>query len=161
MTNIASNVYNEYPPPPENRYWGLVKLEEVRTVCWRPTCVQPQCHVKLSSDCELAPVRDEVIRLNVAGQLGLGERCIVPVQGEEELHLEVTVCNGVDGGWLYQEDNYQMKYIVKYQDEEGNNKEMTFCVEMRGLGGALVLTQCNNEEKKQKWIWDEYKPYWA
>ena len=114
MTNIASNVYNEYPPPPENRYWGLVKLEEVRTVCWRPTCVQPQCHVKLSSDCELAPVRDEVIRLNVAGQLGLGERCIVPVQGEEEIHLEVSVCQGVHGGWLYHEDNHQMKYIVNY-----------------------------------------------
>ena len=81
--------------------------------------------------------------------------------GENEINLEVAVCQGVEGGWSYENKEQNMIYIAKYKDEEGNNQEMKFCVEMRGLGSALILSQCEKEEKKQKWIWEEYKPYWA
>ena len=45
-------------------------------------CIQPPCRVELARDCLVFPGRDEVIRLNTAGQLGLGERCLVPVREE-------------------------------------------------------------------------------
>ena len=81
--------------------------------------------------------------------------------GQDEINLCVAVCQGVEGGWLYEHEDQKMVYNANYQDEEGNNQEMKFCVEMRGLGGALILSQCDKDEKKQKWIWEEYKPYWA
>ena len=80
MSHIGSVALTKYPPVPPNKFWGLVRLEAAPQVCWRPQCGQPPCMVETSRDCDLAPTRDEVLRLDTRGQLGLGERCIVPEQ---------------------------------------------------------------------------------
>ena len=87
MTNIGSMTLTRYPRLPPNRFWGLIRLEAAPQVCWRPRCGQPPCVVETSRDCDLAPSRDEVLRLDTRGQLGLGERCIMPEQREGELCL--------------------------------------------------------------------------
>ena len=49
--------------------------------------------METSRDCDLAPTRDEVLRLDTQGQLGLGERCIMPEQREGELCLcDMEMC---------------------------------------------------------------------
>ena len=112
MANVAPMLTTEYPHPPDNRYWGLVTFAPVSSVCWRPRCIHPGCKLTASKDCELAPGRDEVVRLNVAGQLGLGERCIVPVvTSDTTAELEVAVCppRSVSGDWRYNEDDLTMR----------------------------------------------------
>ena len=79
--------------------------------------------------------------------------------------LQVVVCEGVNGNWRYDENNGLMKFTVKYPDENGSEVTSDYCVEMRGLGGVLILNFCNNEDR-QRWkrdfryffIWIKSKP---
>ena len=57
----------------------------------------------------------QVLRLNTRGQLGLGERCVVPLQQPDSVELEVAVCEGVAGGWSYDEGSRAMVFTVQYQ----------------------------------------------
>ena len=59
-------------------------------------CYQPPCLLELSKDCEIWPGQ-EVIRLNEAGQLGLGERCIMPKQdgGNAKIKVESACAYGL------------------------------------------------------------------
>ena len=79
---------------------------------------------------------DEVIRLNTAGQLGLGERCLLPVWDSEGLQLRVEVCplGSVSGPWSYSEEDLTVRCRVGKEE---------LCVEMRGPGGLLTLAQCH------------------
>ena len=54
----------------------VIEMKFMKTIY---RCYQPSCLLELSKDCEIWPGQ-EVIRLNEAGQLGLGERCIMPKQ---------------------------------------------------------------------------------
>ena len=79
---------------------------------------------------------DEVIRLNTAGQLGLGERCLLPVWDSEGLQIRVEVCplGSVSGPWSYSADDLTVRCRVGEEE---------LCVEMRGPGGLLTLAQCH------------------
>ena len=177
MSNIGSIALTKYPPTPTNKLWGLIKLEEAPDVCWRPRCGQPLCLVEASRDCELAPGRDEVLRLDTRGQLGLGERCLMPEQTQgvhictcdffkfsltDGVELAVTMCEGVleGGSWHYHKEERSMEFTLRYQEGEEMD-EQVLCVEIRGLSGVLGLTHCDGRDNKQKRTWEEYTPYWA
>ena len=104
-------------------------------------CIQPPCRVELARDCLVFPGRDEVIRLNTAGQLGLGERCLVPVREEGgmiEISVEVCPLGEVAGPWRYSQQDLTLSYSLSHQEE--------LCVEMRGMGGLLTLANCDQVE---------------
>ena len=78
--------------------------------------------------------------------------------------MAVQFCETVSEGnsWDYNEDGKRMEFTLTYEDEEnGSIEEQVLCVELRGLGGVLGLTQCDEQDMKQKWTWEEYTPYWA
>ena len=105
-----------------------------------------------------------MLRLNTRGQLGLGERCVVPLQQPDSVELEVAVCEGVAGGWSYDEGSLAMVFTVQYQEGEGEREEwrqQRLCVQLQGLGGVLALTHCDPQDPRQRWRWEEYRPYWA
>ena len=106
-----------------------------------------------------------MLRLNTRGQLGLGERCVVPLQQRDRVELEVAVCEGVAGGWSYDERGLAMVFTVQYHEEgEGEREEwrqQRLCVQMQGLGGVLALVHCDPQDPRQRWRWEEYRPYWA
>ena len=91
--------------------------------------------------CLVLAGHDEVIRLNTAGQLGLGERCLLPAWDSEGGRVTVTECplGSVSGPWSYAEDDLTVRCEV--EDEGGETEEL--CVELRGLGGLLGLAPCN------------------
>ena len=91
--------------------------------------------------CLVLAGHDEVIRLNTAGQLGLGERCLLPSWDNQEFHITVSICplGSVSGPWTYSEDDLTLSCLV--EDEGGDTEEL--CVEMRGLGGLLTLAPCH------------------
>ena len=104
----------------------------------------------------------QVLRLNTRGQLGLGERCVVPLQQRDRVELEVAVCEGVAGGWSYDERGLAMVFTVQYQEGEGEGwRQQRLCVQMQGLGGVLALVHCDPQDPRQRWRWEEYRPYWA
>ena len=76
--------------------------------------------------------------------------------------MAVQVCESVHerGSWDYNEKESKMEFTLTYE-EEGKIGEQVLCAEIRGLGGAIRLTNCDEDDEKQKWIWEEYIPYWA
>ena len=80
----------------------------------------------------------------------------------DEVELAVQICETLPegGNWDYNENERRMEFTLRYE-EEGKIGAQILCVEIRGLGGVLGLTNCDDEDMKQKWTWEEYKPYWA
>ena len=161
MTNVASNVYEDFPRLPQNVFWGQIKWAEDNDACWRPRCKEPPCKVETSTDCFI--IHDEVLRLNVRGQLGLGERCLTTgslLSGENwgmEVVIGVCPLGSVGDKWSYDVVERRMKYEVK----TGTGGEVSLCAEMRGMGQVIVMAVCDKEEDRQRWVWEEYVPYWA
>ena len=114
--------------------------EEVMTTQCYVRCLEPPCSVEAARYCLVLAGHDEVIRLNSAGQLGLGERCLLPDWDNESFQVRVTVCplGSVSGPWSYSEDDLTVRCLVT--DESGETEEL--CVELRGLGGLLTLAPC-------------------
>ena len=77
--------------------------------------------------------------------------------------MAVQVCESVreGGSWHYNEKERRMEFTLTYEEEEGKIGEQVLCAEIRGLGGTIGLTICDQDDEKQKWTWEEYKPYWA
>lgn len=110
--------------------------------------------MELARDCLVFPGRDEVIRLDTAGQLGLGERCLVPVREEGEMiEISVSVCplGEVGGPWRYSQQDLTLTYSLSYQDQD-----QELCVEMRGMGGLLTLAKCDQVEATE--LGSSYSP---
>ena len=80
----------------------------------------------------------------------------------DRVELAVQICESVPegGSWDYNDNERRMEFTLRYEEEE-KIVEQILCVEIRGLGGVIGLTDCDNEDMKQKWTWEEYKPYWA
>ena len=119
-------------------------------MCWRARCLQPPCLLEAARYCLVLAGHDEVIRLNAAGQLGLGERCLLPVWDSDGLRISVAVCplGSVSGPWSYAEDDLTVRCLV--EEEGGDTEEL--CVELRGLGGLLTLAQCHQVSFYQNFV---------
>ena len=111
-------------------------------------CLQPHCSVEADRYCLVLAGHDEVIRLNTAGQLGLGERCLLPLWDGEAFQISVSVCplGSVSGPWSYAEDDLTVSCVI--ETEAGETEEL--CVELRGLGGLLTLAPCNKVSQPEQ-----------
>lgn len=93
-----------------------------------------------------------VNRLNVAGQLGYGERCIDVEENSDIVKLLVCPYGVVDGPWQYNEKNRTLFH-----------RERNKCLEARieGFEYRTVLMPCNPKNEYQQWYFRFVPPAWA
>ena len=139
MTEVASDVYKHFPPLPPNVAWG-----EVRNVqgdqCLDTGSSAPPQTVHLSH-CH-SQGGNQLFRLNEAGQLGVGERCIEATTSS--MTLAYCKLGKVDGPWSYDKDTSELKNKGK-------------CLQFNDDVGAVHLAPCNQEDN-QKWVFKRIKP---
>lgn len=140
MTNVASDVYKNFPKLPPNVKWG-----EVRNVaadeCLDTGSSAPPQTVHLTS-CH-GQGGHQLFRLNARGQLGVGERCIDATRNS--MTLIYCKLGTVDGPWSYDPVTKQLKH-KKY-----------LCLEHTAESGAVHLNRCTDADE-QKWVWKEMRP---
>ncbi|XP_014670029.1 PREDICTED: N-acetylgalactosaminyltransferase 7-like [Priapulus caudatus] len=134
MENVASMVLDRFPLQPPNKVWGEFRNVGGQNVCW---------------DTQSAPIGQAIgisachgfggnqrYRLNTAGQITTGERCI-SAQGTS-LMYKVCPDGKVDDQWKYDDATKQISH-TRY------NK----CVEAKG--NTLVLAPCKQQSTFQQW----------
>lgn len=85
-----------------------------------------------------ATAMSQLMRLNAAGQLGVGERC---VEADEE-GIKLTVCHlgTVDGPWKYDENSKTLLHRV-------HKKCMTSTSQLH----QVILMPCDNKNIHHQW----------
>jgi polypeptide N-acetylgalactosaminyltransferase len=141
MTEKASDVYKHFPKLPANVEWGEIR-SQVSGQCLDTGSSAPPQTVHLSS-CH-SQGGNQLFRLNVKGQLGVGERCVEA--SKTSMNLIYCKLGKVEGPWRYDENTSQMIY-----------KTSNLCLEFKDDVGAVHLSECNDNEN-QKWIWKKIKP---
>lgn len=141
LENVATEVYEKFPPPPPNKYWGEIKLTNVsqcfdthgQSVGGGPIGVSTCHHLG----------GNQLFRLNEKGQLALGERCI----NAQYDTLQIQFCDVQPvGPWKYSK---KLKSIF--------HSNLKKCVEA-GINTKLYLRTCNPLNKMQQWI---FQKIWA
>ncbi|CAI9741530.1 Hypothetical predicted protein [Octopus vulgaris] len=137
MDNIAYEVYDKFPPPPENKAWGEIHLKSGGSLCW-DTYGQPPGGGPIGvSGCHHFG-GNQLFRLNVQGQMAMGERCIDSGNGDT---LHVQFCDiQPNGPWSWDEKTGLIM-----------NKNRNSCVES-GHDSRLHLKTCNEQVANQQWI---------
>lgn len=139
MTNVASDVYKDFPKLPPNLFWGEVRHIESDRCLDTGSSAPPQT-VHLST-CHSSGGH-QLFRLNAKGQLGVGERCIEA--NRRGMTLVYCKKGTVDGPWTYNASTQQFKHgklCLTFTDQTG-----------------VHLAQCDNSKPNQKWKWREIKP---
>ncbi|GAB1602272.1 N-acetylgalactosaminyltransferase 7-like [Argonauta hians] len=135
MDNIAYDVYDKFPPPPENKAWGEIASLSESNLCW-DTYGQPPggSAIGLRSCHHFGG--NQLFRLNVQGQLATGERCI----DSDNLDTMTVYFCAVQptGPWSWNETTGQIR-----------NKGL--CVEY-STDNLLHLKKCDSQQIKQQWV---------
>uniref|UniRef100_A0A1A9ZP58 Polypeptide N-acetylgalactosaminyltransferase n=1 Tax=Glossina pallidipes TaxID=7398 RepID=A0A1A9ZP58_GLOPL len=135
MDNIAYDVYDKFPSLPANLHWGELRAVATDT-CLDSMGNQPPALMGLSH-CH-GSGNHQLIRLNAAGQLGVGERCI---EGDRQgIKLAVCRLGTVDGPWSY---NEQSKHLL----HRGQKK----CMSLHPVTQQLFLAYCDTNDAYQEW----------
>jgi len=142
MENIAFDVLDKYPELPANVHWG-----ELRNVANRQ-CMDTMGHGPPSlmgmSYCH-GFGNNQLLRLNAAGQLGVGERCVnADTQG-----VKLVVCRlgTVDGPWQYDESTKTMLHKV-----------LKRCLAVHPQNNQLTLLPCDTSNRYHQWVFKEIQP---
>lgn len=142
MDRIGKVVYKQFPPLPPNTQWG-----EVRSVanqkCLDTGSSSPPRVVHLTS-CHSSG-GNQLFRLNAAGQLGVGERCIDA--DSQKMNLIYCKLGTVNGPWSYDETTNQILH------------SKTKCLEISHQSNSVRLAKCDDTNEDQKWIWKTIKPH--
>jgi len=140
MNNIANDVFKDFPRLPRNLEWGEVRLNNT-TECLDTQGPQPPQQVIVSSCHSYGG--NQLFRLNAAGQIGVGERCI-DVKGNR---MVLTYCKlgRVDGPWKL--DGSRLFHTP-------TGKCLTYD------GGKVLIDECDfeNNPSNQQWIWKKIRP---
>ncbi|XP_043200138.1 N-acetylgalactosaminyltransferase 7-like [Amphibalanus amphitrite] len=143
MDKVAYDLLKRFPELPPNAHWGELVSGSTGH------CVDTMGRA-VNSAVGLSPChgqgRSQLLRLNLAGQLGAGERCLEAVEGE--VHLTVCRLGTVDGPWQYVEDKKAMWHRPLNKCLSAENRR-------------LVLADCGMDERSLKWTWRTVKPRWA
>ncbi|XP_059173884.1 N-acetylgalactosaminyltransferase 7-like [Physella acuta] len=126
MDNIAYDVYDQYPKPPPNKAWGEIRKKGTND-CWDAGSMNvDSSHVSLSVCHGIG--HSQMFRLNVKGQIGIGERCIL-AQNSGKLFL--TYCNTQPTGpWEWDEKTGVMRHTELdkcVSVDESNNVYLDKC----------------------------------
>lgn len=139
MNNIASDVFRDFPKLPKNLEWGEVRLKGTEK-CLDTRGPQPPQTVILSTCHSLGG--NQLFRLNAAGQLGVGERCVDA--SRSKMFLTYCKLGHVEGPW-------------KFQDSRLMHKTKNLCLTYKE---RLYLDKCDHgsDEASQQWQWKRIRP---
>lgn len=142
MTNIASDVFRDFPRLPRNIEWGEISLKGTGK-CLDVQGPQPPQTVILSTCHSIGG--NQLFRLNAAGQLGVGERCVDASRSK----MSLTYCKlgHVEGPWKLK-DNH-MVY-------EPKNLCLTF--RDRVFLDRCIFDENDPEISNQLWEWKRIRP---
>lgn len=144
MDNVAYDVYDKFPALPANLHWG--ELRSIATDnCLDSMGQQPPAIMGLQH-CHGAG-NNQLIRLNAAGQLGVGERCVEA--DRQGVKLAVCRLGTVDGPWQYNEETRHLLHRV--------NKK---CMALHPQTSQLMLSHCDVNDGYQQWRFKSIKPRW-
>lgn len=142
MDNVAYDVFDKFPPLPANLHWGELRSVAVSTFCMdggmgigRPMAMQ-NCH---------GYGNNQLLRLNAAGQLGVGERC---VEGDNHA-VKLAYCRlgTVDGPWQYDDTSHLLLHRVHRK-----------CLALHPQTQQLSLAPCDTNNAYHQWSFRENKP---
>lgn len=139
MNNIASDVFRDFPRLPNNIEWGEVRLKDTEK-CLDTRGPQPPQTVILSTCHSLGG--NQLFRLNAAGQLGVGERCVDA--SRSKMFLTYCKLGHVEGPW-------------KLQDSRLIHKSKNLCLTYKD---RIYLDRCDydSENTSQQWVWKRIRP---
>ncbi|CAF0902806.1 unnamed protein product [Adineta steineri] len=141
LDNVAYEMPDKYPLPPDNLVWG-----EMRNVEHSQTCADTYgksfgneigvsgCHGQGGN---------QLFRLNVEGEWSTDERCLVA--SGDTITSRYCVSSGQwipKGEWTYDNQTRQIR-----------SSKVSKCVEADSK--RLFLNTCQNNSTAQKWIWKE------
>lgn len=145
MDTVAYDVFDKFPQLPANLHWG-----ELRSVATE-SCIdgmnrQPPSIMGLQHCHGLG--NNQLIRLNAAGQLGVGERCIEA--DRQGIKLAFCRLGTVDGPWTYDEKSLTLLHRVHRK-----------CVAVHPQSHQLSLMPCDVNNAYQQWKFKMLRPSYA
>lgn len=142
MKEVAYDVLDKYPELPPNVHWGELRNLAVKQ------CLDTMGHGPPSlmgiSYCH-GFGNNQLLRLNTAGQLGVGERCI----NADSQGVKLVVCRlgTVDGPWQYDEESKTLQHKV-----------LKRCLAVHPQNRHLTLLPCDTANNYHRWEFREVQP---
>lgn len=142
MENVAYDVYDKYPQLPENIFWGEL-INSANMKCFDAMGRQPPSLIGLQH-CH-GYGNNQLVRLNAAGQLGIGERCV----DADSTGIKLVYCRlgTVDGPWVYKTESKSLFHRTQ-------NK----CIAVHPVSSSLSLMPCDPNNSFQQWMFKIIKP---
>lgn len=141
MENVAYDVLDKYPQLPENIYWGEL-ISSANGKCFDAMGRQPPSLIGLQH-CH-GYGNNQLVRLNAAGQLGIGERCV----DADSSGIKLVFCRlgTVDGPWKFTESKSLYHRAQKK------------CIAVHPMSSNLSLMPCDPNNVFQQWLFKILKP---
>lgn len=144
MENVAYDVYDKFPKLPKNIHWGMVK-NKATGVCLDTMGKGAPAYIGTAS-CH-GSGNSQLFRLNEAGQLGVGERCVeADVDNVKQAFCRLGT---VDGPWSYDEEKNHLIHRLH-----------GYCLTLQPNSRQLGLVPCDPNNTYQKWTITHNKPNW-
>lgn len=137
MTNVANDVFRDFPRLPRNLEWGEVRLNNTNK-CLDTQGPQPPQKVIVSTCHSFGG--NQLFRLNAAGQLGVGERCVDATASK--MFLTYCKLGHVEGPW-------------KLLGHQLMHKQKNMCLT---YNKRVYLDQCDPDSPNQQWVWKKIRP---
>lgn len=143
MNNVASDVFRDFPRLPKNLEWGEIRLmgaNEASNKCLDAKSPQPPSTIVVNTCHSLGG--NQLFRLNAAGQLAVGERCVEATK--TKMSLAYCKLGTVDGPWKLK-DNYLI------------HKARSLCLTYKD---RLYLDKCDFEStsSNQRFVFKKIRP---
>ncbi|XP_029166822.1 N-acetylgalactosaminyltransferase 7 isoform X3 [Nylanderia fulva] len=142
MDNVAYDVLDKFPELPPNIHWG--ELRSVATGSCLDTMGHAPPSLMATSHCH-GFGNNQLIRLNIKGQLGIGERC-VEADGQG---IKYAFCRlgTADGPWQYDEKTKTLLHRVHKK-----------CMALHPQTQQLSLMPCDINNTYQQWNFHQIHP---
>ncbi|XP_026463806.1 N-acetylgalactosaminyltransferase 7-like [Ctenocephalides felis] len=144
MDNVAYDVLDKFPELPQNVHWGELRSRAngncLDTFGRSPPSLMATQHCHGLGN-------NQLIRLNAAGQLGVGERCIEA----DTWGVKLAFCRlgTVDGPWKYDESSSTLIHQKRKK-----------CMAMHPQTMQLSLMSCDVNNLYHQWIFQRIYPKW-
>ncbi|KAF1752696.1 hypothetical protein GCK72_019251 [Caenorhabditis remanei] len=139
MENVAYDVLKSYPLLPPNDVWGEARNPATGKCLDRMGGIPGPLG---ASGCH-GYGGNQLIRLNVQGQMAQGEWCLTA----NGIRIQANHCvkGSVSGNFVYDRNTQQIQH---------NTKRM--CITISEAGSDVSLETCTEDNQRQKFVWKEY-----
>lgn len=145
MENVAYDVFEKFPKLPPNLHWGDIQ-SVANDECLDMLGQHPPSTIELRR-CD-GYGSSQLMKLNSAGQLSHGERCI---DGDAQgIKLVVCQLGTVNGPWRYNEKTLTLNHDVQKK-----------CMAVHPSTKKLSLMPCDVKSVYQQWNFKEITPKWV